>query len=104
MGLTRPLRIYLGIKVSAETLTRRKIRKKWENHFKNLLNDDPATQTDGDPIVKIFDLFIAIKQCELTHAEVGLAIHSTVKKWKGIWSTTWILETEEGTEEPAKVL
>ena len=48
--------------------------KTWENHFKNLLNADPATQNDGEPIVKIFDLFTTIKRGELTQTEVDLAI------------------------------
>ncbi|XP_014678984.1 PREDICTED: uncharacterized protein LOC106818825 [Priapulus caudatus] len=46
----------------------------WENHFKNSLKAEPATQTDGEPVVNIFDLFTAIKSGELTQAEVYIAI------------------------------
>ena len=46
----------------------------WENHFKNLLNAAPLTQSDGDPIVKIFDLFTSIPRGDLTQEEVDLAV------------------------------
>ena len=48
--------------------------KTWENHFKNLLSADPVTQSDGDPIVKIFDLFTSIQRGDLTEEEVDLAV------------------------------
>ena len=48
--------------------------KTWENHFKNLLNADTTTQSDGAPIVKIFDLFNTITRGDLTQDEVDLAI------------------------------
>ena len=48
--------------------------KTWEDHFKNLLNADPATQSYDEPITKIFDLFTSIKRGELTHEDIDTAI------------------------------
>lgn len=49
--------------------------KTWENHFKTLLNADPATQAESDiQIEKVFDIFSTIKCGELSQTEVDASV------------------------------
>ena len=44
--------------------------KIWENHFKNLLNADTHSLTDGIPVQKVFDIFNEIDYSEFSQAEI----------------------------------